>query len=557
MKIALKNWLKDPYACALYAITFIIDIGNVILSTWLIQVLPQAFDPVTSYDAIIKIALILLGQVFCGCCAAYGFRVAKMHLITSLNSEWTKKLTKTKYQMFTEMSCARVWTVGEFMWNSAKIMDCVTDIIELAFSVVVTLIAMASIGGWLVIPIIVLYGVFTIVLKLMYNKFNVIDKERSVILKSRNQEVENVINGFEIVRIFDTKKRHVDSVEDKNTNIFANQKRKSRLNSSMRTMIQFVEAIGIVIVILYSIWQIKEGNLTAAVAMSLVMYVTRLIPPLTSLLNTFDEISENLAYAKDYEKIINYAEVDADKRKIDLKEFNNDITISDVGFKYNDSETILTGINMTIKKGQKIGICGASGGGKSTLGKLINRFYEPTEGSIKIDDIDISEITDESYAARVGCVPQDTVIFPGTIKENILYGKPGALETDLIDAVKNANLYDFIKSLPNGFDTEVGPRGLTLSGGQKQRIALARIFLQNPDIIIMDEATSALDNESETIVQDAIDKLQDKTIITIAHRLSTIQNSDVIYVIGNHKILEAGTHEKLVKRNGAYAAMLK
>lgn len=557
MKVALKCWAKDPFACIMYAITFLMDLIGVAISTWLIQLIPLALNPATFNDVMIKIIIILIAQIAISAVVGYGYRIAKMHLIKILNANYAKKMLDAQYRMFTEVSCAKVYTVGEFMWNSAKIIDCIADMIELAFTITATIYAMANIGGILVIPIITIYAIFAIVLKIMYKTFNKLDSERATINKARNQEMENIINGFEIVRIFNTAKRHMESIDGKVNDSFTNQCKKSSINSTLRAIIATVDSIGIIITILFSIWQIKEGNLTAAVAMSLVMYVTKLIPPLTALLRTFDEISENLAYAKDYDMILKYDEINNSKRKINLHKFNNKIIIDNVGFKYDDSDTVLNGINITIHKGQKIGICGQSGGGKSTLGKLLNRFYEPTEGNIYIDGINISEITNDSYAANVGCVPQDTVILPGTIRENILYVKPNALEAELIEATKNANLYDFIMSLPNGFDTEVGPKGLTLSGGQKQRIALARVFLQNPEIILLDEATSALDNESETIVQEAIDKLNDKTIITIAHRLSTIKNCDQIYVFGNHKIIEHGSHGKLVKMNGAYASMLK
>jgi ABC-type multidrug transport system fused ATPase/permease subunit len=212
---------------------------------------------------------------------------------------------------------------------------------------------------------------------------------------------------------------------------------------------------------------------------------------------------------------------------------------------------------MVIRKGERVGICGETGDGKSTLLKLLNRFYLPDSGHISIDHVNMDQITMSSYRKLVGSVQQENIVFPGSIRDNILFAVPNATEYELIEACKKAELYNFVSKLPEKFDTVVGPRGLTLSGGQKQRIALARLFLQDPEIILLDEATSALDNETETLIQDAIAKLEGKTIITVAHRLSTIKDCDCIYVMKGGRVAEFGTHEKLIERGGIYAAMNK
>lgn len=558
MKIALKCWAKDPKALALYMGTMVVDIVFIVLGVLMVRMLPILFSGEISLETGLIFGGILVGQCITNTIIAYGYRMAKMHLNTFLQKEYGAKMTDAQYRMFTEVSCAKVWSIGEFMWNAASVMDCITNVFTLGIQLIATLFAMATLAGWeLIVPIVIVYALFAVIMKPITKRFNEIDDKRKQIFKARTEEMHSIVDSFEIIRVFNSANKHLNALGGLLDDGFNNQKKKSTINSLMRLLVTIVESVGVAITVIYSIWQIGEGNLTAAVAVSLVMYVTKLIEPLSYILNNIDSISENLAYANDYDMIMKYEEIDKDKRKVTLSEFNDNITINNIGFQYNDSANVLNGINMEIKKGQKIGIVGKSGGGKSTLGKLLMRFYDPSEGNIEIDGVDISKITDESYASRVGCVPQETIILPGTIKENILYAKPNALEFELVEATKNANLYDFIQTLPNGFDTDVGPRGLQLSGGQKQRIALARIFLKNPDIILMDEATSALDNESETLVQQAIDRLKDKTIITIAHRLSTIKNNDQIYVIGNHSIIEHGTHDELIKANGVYASMQK
>ena len=226
-----------------------------------------------------------------------------------------------------------------------------------------------------------------------------------------------------------------------------------------------------------------------------------------------------------------------------------------MSFAYEKSDMVLNKINLTIHKGESIGVCGESGGGKSTLLKLLEKFYAPIAGTITVDGIDIQELTSASLRDKMGVVSQDTYIFDTTIYENIRHGSPNATEYEVIDACKKASLYDFILSLPDGFQTQVGPKGLKLSGGQRQRISLARIFLRNPEIILLDEATSALDNESEKIVQQSLRAFSGKTIITIAHRLTTIENCDKIVVIDNHRIAESGTHSELLEQGGVYARL--
>lgn len=308
--------------------------------------------------------------------------------------------------------------------------------------------------------------------------------------------------------------------------------------------------------VLYVVSFIIKGEMSPTEGMVIVSLIGSIIHPLSAIVDFMNTASENLSMLDVYDNFMNYQNITKTEGDIELSSFNDSIKISNVSFKYGDSDNILNDINITINKGQKIGICGISGGGKSSLFKLLNHFYDPECGSILIDGIDMKNITDESLRKRIGCVHQDNFIFPGSIRKNITYGSKGYTDNDIIDACKKANIYNFIMELTDKFDTEVGPRGLKLSGGQKQRIALARVILRNPDIILLDEATSALDTESEFHIQKAIENMGDeKTIISIAHRLSTIENCDTIYVFGKGKIIESGTHEQLMNLNRSYAKM--
>ncbi|MBQ3085679.1 MAG: ATP-binding cassette domain-containing protein, partial [Clostridia bacterium] len=237
--------------------------------------------------------------------------------------------------------------------------------------------------------------------------------------------------------------------------------------------------------------------------------------------------------------------------------FRGEVAFEDVSFHYPEHEkTVLSKVSLSVRAGEYVALVGESGAGKSTLCSLIPRFYEVSDGSIKIDGKDIRSYTLKGLRDQIGMVQQDVYLFAGTVMENIRYGRPDASDAEIVEAAKQANAHEFIMSLPNGYDTDIGQRGIKLSGGQKQRLSIARVFLKNPPILIFDEATSALDNESERVVQESLEKLaKNRTTFVIAHRLSTIRNAERILVLTEEGIAEQGSHRELLAQNGIYAEL--
>jgi ATP-binding cassette subfamily B protein len=240
----------------------------------------------------------------------------------------------------------------------------------------------------------------------------------------------------------------------------------------------------------------------------------------------------------------------------DLRISGGTVELDTVSFAYSSDRPILKDVSLTVPAGQTIAIVGSSGSGKSTIGRLLFRFYDVVSGALRIDGQDVRDVTQESLHSAIGVVPQDTVLFNDTIQYNIAYGRDGATQDEIEQAAKDAQIHDFIMSLPDGYETTVGERGLKLSGGEKQRVGIARTLLKNPPILLLDEATSALDTETEHEIQEALDRAAEgRTVITIAHRLSTVAHADAIYVLEKGRVVEFGTHDDLLSRKGRYFAL--
>lgn len=401
------------------------------------------------------------------------------------------------------------------------------------------------------VPFMVAISLFT--RKRMRNAFTETRKSIAGI----NASLESSISGIRITKAFANQ-----DIEDKKFDISNKEYVKNR-SIAYKAMGIFSSSTNFVMD-LFNVACIVGGGIIAITTeafstadyTAFVVSVSLFISPLTTLINFVEQYQDGVTGFKRFldvmDEKVEYEKPNAIKN-ITLA---GNIDFNHVFFNYETKDHILNDVSFSIKKGETIALVGASGGGKTTICHLIPNFYQPTSGTIKIDGINISDISLNALRKNIGFVQQDVFLFTGSIKDNIQYGKPDATDKDIISASKKANIYDFIMSLPNKFDTQIGERGVKLSGGQKQRISIARVFLKNPSILILDEATSALDNATEILIQQALNKLSyGRATLVVAHRLSTIKNADRILVVEGGKIIEEGTHSVLLSQNGEYAKL--
>lgn len=366
--------------------------------------------------------------------------------------------------------------------------------------------------------------------------------------------LQETITGIRIVKAFTMEERENKRFTAENEGNFNATMKSARLIALLAPTIELLVMISIIIIFWYGGNEVLHERLTSGKLMEFILYIALLIPPVTIIPYNFNNFMQALAASDRIFQVLDTEEDIKDAPDaMELPKLKGQIEFHDVSFGYQEDLPVLRGINLEVKPGEVVALVGPSGAGKTSLVNLIPRFYDPTTGGIAVDGYDLRSAKIKSLRSQIGIVPQESMLFGTTIRENIAYGQPDATEEEIIAAAKAANAHDFILGLPNGYETLVGERGASLSGGQRQRIAIARALLKNPRILILDEATSALDNESERLVQEALERLmRDRTTLVIAHRLSTVQYADKIVVLEDGVIIESGTHETLLAKNGLY-----
>ena len=369
-----------------------------------------------------------------------------------------------------------------------------------------------------------------------------------------NASLENSIAGVRVARAFTGEQEEAKKFDENNQRYVTVRERAYRVMAEFFSGTNFLTSLMNVVVLTGGGYCVYRGVINVGDMVAYMLFINMFVNPIKKLIQFVEMFQNAITGYTRFQELMNIEVEQEEPDAVDLKDVRGEITFDNVSFQYNEGKEVLSNISMTFPQGEMVAIVGPSGGGKTTLCHLIPRFYEITQGSICIDGQDIRKVTRRSLRSKIGIVQQDVFLFTGTIFDNIAYGKLGASREEVYEAAKKANIHDYIMSLPEGYDTFVGERGVKLSGGQKQRISIARVFLKNPPILILDEATSALDNVTENYIQDSLDELcKNRTTIVVAHRLSTIKNADEIIVMARDGIQERGTHTQLLEKdNGIY-----
>lgn len=432
----------------------------------------------------------------------------------------------------------------------------VISVIKLAGALVILLCISPklALAAFALVPVMLAYAYF----------FNVRMKrafrENRVKIGNINGQIEDNLSGIRVVKSFANEEIEEQKFRKGNEGFLNAKKNSYRYMGGYQAGLSAFTTLITVVVVISGAYLIGVGQVEVADLITFLLYINVFTEPVKTLIDFTEQFQNGYS---GFERFLEVLAIEPDIQDapdaVPMEQVKGDIVFDDVSFRYEENaERVLRHVDLTVNAGSYVALVGASGAGKTTLCSLIPRFYDVTGGRVLIDGRDVRDYQLKSLRDHIGIVQQDVYLFVGTIYENIAYGKPGASREEVVAAAKNANAHEFIMSLPEGYDTDIGQRGVKLSGGQKQRISIARVFLKNPPILIFDEATSALDNDSEKIVQDSLERLaKNRTTFVIAHRLSTIENAQRILVLTEDGIGEEGTHEELLARGGIYAGLYK
>lgn len=425
------------------------------------------------------------------------------------------------------------------------------------FTILIAIVIMLTLDVPLTIVSIILFPLYGFSIKYFYGRLRHLTRSRSQALAEVQGYLHERVQGIPVIRSFAIEDHEQKLFDKQNSNFLQKALDHTNWNAKTFAVVNTITDIAPLLVIGYAGYQVIQGDLTVGTLVAFVAYIDRLYNPLRRLVNSSTTLTQALASMdRVFEFIDEKYDIVDGPNAVECKNVSGNMSFENVTFSYgddDDDQVVLKDINLNIQSGETVALVGMSGGGKSTLVSLIPRFYDVTGGRILLDGTDIRSYKVRSLRDKIGMVHQDTFLFSESVKHNILLGKPGATDEEIMEAAKAANAHEFIENLPQGYDTKVGERGVKLSGGQKQRIAIARVFLKNPPLLIWDEATSALDLESEHLIQESLEELaKSRTTFIVAHRLSTITHADKIVLIEHGEIVEVGTHAELMSQKGHY-----
>lgn len=559
----LKEFIKY---CKPYKLLFILDMLASLLISLSAMVYPiitrnmlNDFIPNSKYDLIIKFGIILLVIYIVRALLKYFVQfyghVMGVRIQSDMRKELFGKIQRLPYSYFDNHETGAIMSnlTNDIFEISELAHHGPENVIMCTLMIILSFIYLATIN--LNLTLIIFASVpflFFISMKLR-KKMREASRKSKIAMSGINAGISSSISGIRVTKAFNNSELEMKKFDGYNKDFIEARKLHFKSFATFNSSTSFITDFFNVICLISGGIFLYKGLITFGDYSTFIVSINLFITPVTTLVQFSEQLEEGIAGFEKFEKVMSEKEEYDSPNTKDYKDLNGDIEFKNVCFKY-DSNEVLDDISFKVKKGQTVALVGESGGGKTTICHLLPRFYNIDSGSIEIDNKNISDITMNCLRRNIGIVQQDVFLFSGTFKENIAYGNLEASMEEIIEASKKANIYDYIMSLPHGFDTQIGERGVRLSGGQKQRLSIARVFLKNPPILLLDEATSALDNTTEIMIQEALDTLKEgRTTIVVAHRLSTIKNADNILVIEHGKVKESGTHEKLMNiENGTY-----
>jgi len=521
-------------------------------------------EPVIAKQMILKLGIILVAlvlfEIFCNFYIAYFGHIMGAKMESDMRRDIFGHYQKLTFAFYDNQKVGHLlsritsdlFDISELLHHGPE--DLVISAIKIigSFTILLTINVKLAFVAFAFIPVMAVFAFH-------YNgKMKKAFKKNRERIADINSQIEDSLSGIRVVKSFANEKEEMKKFKVGNDRFVESKKLSYRYMGIYHSGLGAMTTLITVVVVLVGVNMMLSGGVLIADLLTFLLYITNFTDPVKKLVTFTEQFQNGYTGFERFLEILSIApDIDDKPDAVELKDVKGDIEFRNVSFQYEEqNETVLNHIDLKVDAGNYVALVGPSGAGKTTLCSLIPRFYEVSDGAIFVDGIDIRDLKLDSLRNHIGIVQQDVYLFAGTIMDNIRYGRPDATDEEVIKAAKYANAHEFIMSFPDGYDTDIGQRGVKLSGGQKQRLSIARVFLKNPPILIFDEATSALDNESEKVVQESLEELaKNRTTFVIAHRLTTIRNAQKILVLTEEGIAESGTHEELLEKKGIYESL--